>query len=1063
MINQTPLIDTRTAADIYKQARKLAQVYCPEWIVKAQNIRNGTDMSDVVLKLFSRLTETVLTQLNRVPEKHRLAFYDFLGIDQLGAQAALVPLTFTLTEGTSTANVLARTKVASAVDPTVIFETLNLLTLVTFSINKAFSINPWNDTFCNHEFDGTTGQTLFDGINSQHLKHQLCLSHSAFCPVVPGKIEIAITLTDAITNPERFFSRVSIDGNLFLDATVQKNTADPKEVILSINKTAPMISTLFGERAPWIFIEPGASVSIGTESTLPQIQSIQTTIRSGNIHPESLYINDIPAESKKGFFPFGQQPKVNDALYIGAKDVFSKTDAIITIMFKSHAGEKTDDLELCWEYLSGEGWEPIKLLSDTTGDFAATPKKPQEITFACPAIRPMVLGGVENLWVRLRIASGGYGIAGYYKEVSVDTIVAKDEAARQEMENLLAKKEQELTAALRAEVKAAMPSMEDSKLETIFGKKIRSSAEIDAAMEESLIKNSAILRKDLSEKGVAEGFYYIPPNYNPPHILSMALTFEYQQQQPDSCVTINGFSTIRHPEIKGLTPYEKPLGKPTFFIACTQELFNKPVSLYVSLKERAFDEERALCMPAGVSPEDLSGLPETARFTWSYYNGAEWKPLAVADGTRDFTRSGILEWLVPHDIKATTIQDTTAFWCKVEPRDDLPFEPPVIKGLYPNTVWAEQATIVKSEVLGASNGQANQRLSTTAKPLLEQQIIEILEPSLPSQEEREIIEAQEGAGAVRTVCTKSGDIIEVWITWHQVATMVNSGPQSRHYMVDRENGIIIFGDGERGMVPPALPNNIVIKKYTWGGGITGNQQSGTISKLKTAVPNVKCVTNYDGAMGGKAIETIDDVVQRAPHAIKNRNRAVTMEDFEWLARQSLPDVRTARCLRVGDTIRVIIVPRNNDDRPFPTMALIDYVKNYLAARAFAPLSSTIDVVGPVYSDIQIDLTVSPTEISLGALIVERIQECLRQFFGSGGGRDSNGIDFGDAVSLAEIAAIIEGIEGVDCVKEITIVKLAADGTTEQKASVSSGSTIITMAKDELPALALVNVTIKGSI
>src|SRR5512136_3060132 len=124
MNNATQNLDKRNAEQIYLQAIELAKIYCNEdWKNLFENNIDKEDFGIVLLTLFSKLTETIIRQINRIPQKHLLAFYDFIGIDYLPPLSAKAPLTFTLSEGSKEAVVPAKTKAASSQDSTIIFET----------------------------------------------------------------------------------------------------------------------------------------------------------------------------------------------------------------------------------------------------------------------------------------------------------------------------------------------------------------------------------------------------------------------------------------------------------------------------------------------------------------------------------------------------------------------------------------------------------------------------------------------------------------------------------------------------------------------------------------------------------------------------------------------------------------------------------------------------------------------------------------------------------------------------------------------------------------------------
>jgi len=122
MQNKKPVLDNRTSEEIYQQTLELARTYCPELTIHDEAGYYDPDNPGLVLfKLFSKMTEMLIVQLNKIPDKQRLAFFNFAGIDLLPARPSEVPLTFYLTEGSSVATVASGTRVASSQDPDVVF------------------------------------------------------------------------------------------------------------------------------------------------------------------------------------------------------------------------------------------------------------------------------------------------------------------------------------------------------------------------------------------------------------------------------------------------------------------------------------------------------------------------------------------------------------------------------------------------------------------------------------------------------------------------------------------------------------------------------------------------------------------------------------------------------------------------------------------------------------------------------------------------------------------------------------------------------------------------------
>lgn len=84
-------LDSRRFDDLVREARARIPRYTPEWT----NF-NDSDPGMTLVKLHAWMTETILYELNRVPELNYIKFLDLLGVSARPATPARVELTFTL-------------------------------------------------------------------------------------------------------------------------------------------------------------------------------------------------------------------------------------------------------------------------------------------------------------------------------------------------------------------------------------------------------------------------------------------------------------------------------------------------------------------------------------------------------------------------------------------------------------------------------------------------------------------------------------------------------------------------------------------------------------------------------------------------------------------------------------------------------------------------------------------------------------------------------------------------------------------------------------------------------
>ena len=266
------------------------------------------------------------------------------------------------------------------------------------------------------------------------------------------------------------------------------------------------------------------------------------------------------------------------------------------------------------------------------------------------------------------------------------------------------------------------------------------------------------------------------------------------------------------------------------------------------------------------------GLPDTpvyapAQLLWQYWNGSEWLSLKLLkDETASFTRSGhiMLKTPAPGTMQRQVIGEVAdaRFWMRAFIQKSQYERPPMLSAIRTNTMSVRQAETIEDEVLGGSSGRRNQVFRLASTP--------VLAGSLN-------LEVDEGDG---------------YQPWTEVEDFFGSAPEDLHVVLNRTTGEIRFGDGMNGHIPVANPNNpdanVVARRYRVGGGKQGNVAAQAIKTLVTPVDGIddNAVGNLQAAYSGRDEETLDEAKQRAPLAIKSRCRAVTAEDYEYLAKQA---------------------------------------------------------------------------------------------------------------------------------------------------------------------------------
>lgn len=292
-------------------------------------------------------------------------------------------------------------------------------------------------------------------------------------------------------------------------------------------------------------------------------------------------------------------------------------------------------------------------------------------------------------------------------------------------------------------------------------------------------------------------------------------------------------------------------------------------------------------------------------------------------------------------------------------------------------------------------------------------------------------------------------------TWSQVDSFPAGAAQV--YKVDPVAGEINFGNYDpsaqigNGAIPAAGAAIVALTyRYVAGGG-SGNVGAKSITAMRTPVSGVIGVTNLFASFEGSDEESIEDTLRRGPEELKNRDRAVTAEDYEFLARESTTDVAIVRCLppraaeanganwkkgdpwnfggldRAGGNVHVIIVPDYGPDvaRPTPSKELLREVLRDLDRRR--DLTARLNVTGPRYLAVDINVKAfvwtkavasNPTAVQT---LKDQIALALERFFHPvHGNLDAKGWQVGQSVFLPEVFKAIMPSEDIGFISQINL-------------------------------------------
>ncbi len=1048
-------------------------------------------------QIMARQLEIQAEGLNAAPSRLQLEFLDRLGAGVLPAQSARAALVFKLQDSaTADAAVPAGTRVAAVVAPpppsvddgsapaapapAPEFFTEQTITALRGRLGAVYSIDPNDDVYVDHSAAIGSGFTLFQGMAG--VPHRLYLGHAELFRLA-GTAEINLSFDFAATRGQvaprplllewEYLSangwlpltliedrtqRFRIDGELRLAKLSGPDAAagviagiDSFWLRASVSSRVPsarLASTAVSATADGFELQvehtrellPGDVVSIDSvtrarilrttddsvlldalpagivvgvdlqladalpplrpegadeEGSLPKVDTIRARVgfARSELVLDAALLDGFDVDVSKDFRPFGLQPARFASFYIACKDAFSRPGARVDLQFNfTDPGTNTRGASLAVEYFNGTRWVALggeQQFSDGTANFSAgfggNGAKAGRVSFLVPLDwAESEQNANKQFWLRFRLAAGDYGQP---REVIVQTDPA--DASKFTVSSV--------AATLAAPVVATLN----------VGYVVFSSP---LPLQAALIENDFAIT-DCSEQARWQRGSFAP--FTPVLDRQPALHLGFTVKPPSALI-----------------------------------------SLLVVVSAAAAD--------AGQQA-----------FVWDYWSEGGWAELSVRDTSAGLRQTGLLQFVgapdaAPRDgLGGALYRIRGRLKTGVSSQDQRSS----LAGLWLNAVWAVQGTRYDRDGLGLSNGEPDQCFALPAARSLNPQASAQAAPPVAhnaSEFERaldlppggvpvmpgEVLEVREWTGrgddwrsaaqgvpadrlrfetdpqdpAIRTA---------LWVRWEAAAQLFDAGAQDRRYTVERSRGLFRFA-GLPGRRPPA--GAPIVVSYVTGGGIAGNVQAGAIRELRSGVGFIEAVHNPMPAGGGAQAELLRPARERSAQSLRHRDRAVSREDFEWLARDASPEVALARALPLAAPeasaghggrgsrgfVGLLIVPQSSADRPMPSAELGQRVLAHVRQRAPAGIAGGITLLAPRYVPVGVNAHIEPQRADEAGLIEARVRARLQAYLHPlAGGREGRGWAFGVAASLSEVAALIQHTPGVGAIHFLQLMRAGA--------------------------------------
>lgn len=284
---------------------------------------------------------------------------------------------------------------------------------------------------------------------------------------------------------------------------------------------------------------------------------------------------------------------------------------------------------------------------------------------------------------------------------------------------------------------------------------------------------------------------------------------------------------------------------------------------------------------------------------------------------------------------------------------------------------------------------------------------------------------------LKIVRSEIGEVKEIWVKWHETDDFVTAYENERCYFINRNAGEIYFGDGVNGKIPTSNNAESIKVIYSVGGGEIGNVGAGQITAMERSIGYINKVFNPIMAGGGCDMESIDEAIKRAPFILKNRNKAVTCEDYENLTREGNRNISKVKCFsglndegeREPGAVTLVVLPKGSffDDGGFNQLS--DQIRQYLKKRNLNILNKKhkLNIILPCFISISVKVEAETYDMDNIFSVKQEIEDTIKNFIDPlKGNFHKEGWEIGEFPVREKIINCLKYVNGIKRISNVII-------------------------------------------
>ena len=444
----------------------------------------------------------------------------------------------------------------------------------------------------------------------------------------------------------------------------------------------------------------------------------------------------------------------------------------------------------------------------------------------------------------------------------------------------------------------------------------------------------------------------------------------------------------------------------------------------------AFDKQpNGLPLSIYIGLDGTGGMGRTLSFERMIRDAsgrAVFRACKALDETGGMKDSGVISLYVPGDMIKESIFGLEAYWLRMVDADLRYKESDgatVLERIEINAASIVQKQTVQGLYYSTELFESGKTITLPERPVLQCEVfvdeISVMEP-----------DKLEDMPGVNLEYEADGGVSKAWVKWDVAPSLTGMGAEDRAVALDAQAGVLRFGNGVCGRVPPNGTRNIRVN-YSYGGGALGNVPPGSIIGLVSSIPTVASATNFTSTGGGNDKENIHAIERVGPARLRHRGRAVTLDDFESLVLEEYPEIAAVRAFaglgsdgrHAQSHVTVVLLPWDTENREH-VLKICRSAYRFLSQRAHCELvtADRLAVVPALMMTISATVEAVAEDITRAAATERAILNAIAGRLGEIGAR------IGDLPSASDIFDCLRNIPNLTYADRISLEGQYFDGS-----------------------------------